>query len=146
MSVFARCRSSFVGLSFWTVLASFLESLNQFQPNLIYNIYGWWGVKLYNSWPSPYPSEASGVMLYPSRFRQSITFILLYYLTSISQTSGTIEINSEFSTKTVKLMAPRSGVLALGRGPIDYVVKMHQLFKENILCPRKLANELSTKL
>lgn len=85
-------------------------------------------------------------MLNPSRFRQSITFILLYYLTSISQTSGTIEINSEFSTKTVKPMAPRSGVLALGRGPIDYVVKMHQLFKENILCPRKLANELSTKL
>lgn len=146
MSVFARCRSSFVGVSFWTVLASFLESLNQFQPNLIYNIYEWWGVKLYNSWPSPYPSEASGVMLYPSRFRQSITFILLYYLTSISQTSGTIEINSEFSTKTVKLMATRSGVLALGRGSIDYVVKMHQLFKENILCPRKLANELSTKL
>lgn len=43
-------------------------------------------------------------------------------------------------------MAPRSGVLALGRGFIDYVVKMHQLFKENIICPRKLANELSTKL
>ena len=38
------------------------------------------------------------------------------------------------STKIVNFMAPGSGVLVLGWGSIDYIVKIHDFF-ENLLCP-----------
>jgi hypothetical protein len=46
LSIFVRCRTSSV--NFWTFLASSLEPLNQFQPDLAYSIYGWRGTKIVN--------------------------------------------------------------------------------------------------
>ena len=43
-------------------------------------------------------------------------------------------MNKSPSTKIVKLMAPGSGVLVLGRGSIDYIVKIHEFFENLLLC------------
>ena len=55
--------------------------------------------------------------------------LLLYSWTSSSQTVGMIVISIKSSTKIVKFMAPGSGVLVLGQGYIDYVVKVHKFFE-----------------
>jgi hypothetical protein len=46
LSVFVRRHTSSV--NFWTFLASSLEPLNQFQPDLGYSIYGWRGTNIVN--------------------------------------------------------------------------------------------------
>ena len=38
------------------------------------------------------------------------------------------------STKIVNFMAPGSGVLVLGWGSIDYIVKFHEFFENLLLC------------
>ena len=45
-----------------------------------------------------------------------------------------IVISIESSTKIVKFMAPGSGVLVLGWGSIDYIVKMRKFFENLLLC------------
>ena len=114
--------------TFKTFLTSSLEPLNQFQPNLAYSIYGWRVVKLVKfmapETPPPHP-WAWGVGLKPSKFMQSLKNVLLYAWISSSRTAGMIVINIELSTKIVKFIAPVSGVLALGLGSNDYIVKIH---------------------
>ena len=41
------------------------------------------------------------------------------------QTNSMVMMSKDASFKIVKFMAPGSGVLVLGWGPIDHIVKMH---------------------
>ena len=43
-------------------------------------------------------------------------------------------MSNSASTKIVNFLAPGSGVLVLGRGSIDYIVKIHEFFENLLLC------------
>jgi hypothetical protein len=57
----------------------------------------------------------------------------LYSSAQSSQTVAMIVISIEPSTKIVKFMAPGSGVLVLGQGPVEYIVKVHYFLKYLLL-------------
>jgi hypothetical protein len=69
-----------------------------------------------------------------TKIHEIIKNLLLYSRTSSRQTIGMNVMSIESSTKIVKFVAPGSGVLVLGRGSIDYTVKMHYFFENNLLC------------
>ena len=55
-------------------------------------------------------------------------------LPGIDQTNyQTVVMTKEGSTKIVNFMTPRAGVLALGRGHISHILKMHYFFKNLLL-------------
>ena len=58
---------------------------------------------------------------------------LLYSQAQIRQTEGIVMMSKEGSTKIVKLITPRAGVLVLGPDHISHIVKMHYLFKNLLL-------------
>ena len=43
-------------------------------------------------------------------------------------------VSKSASTKIVNFMAPESRVLVLGRGSIDYIVKIHYFFENLLFC------------
>ena len=59
--------------------------------------------------------------------------LLLYSQRKIRQTIYVVMRTKEGSTKIVNFMTPRSGVLALGRGYISHIVKMHFSYKNLLL-------------
>ena len=45
-----------------------------------------------------------------------------------------VMMSKSVSSKFVNFLAPGSGVLVLGQGYIDYIVKMHYFFENILLC------------
>ena len=59
--------------------------------------------------------------------------LLLYSQAYIRQTKYIVMMTKEGSTKIVNFMTPGAGVLVLGRGHINHIVKMHYFFKNLLL-------------
>ena len=59
--------------------------------------------------------------------------ILLLYSDKIRQTKYIVMMNKDGSSKIVIYMTPGSGVLVLGRGHINHIVKKHFFFKNLLL-------------
>ena len=59
--------------------------------------------------------------------------LLLYSQALIRQTKYVVMMTTEGSTKIVNFMTPGAGVLVLGHGHINHIVKMHYFFKKNLL-------------
>ena len=54
-------------------------------------------------------------------------------------TKHIVMMSKSASSKIVNFMAPGSGVLVLGRGSIDYIVKIDYIFENFLLCSRVLS-------
>ena len=59
---------------------------------------------------------------------------LLCYWVLNKLTKNIVMMSKSDSSRFVNFMAPGSGVLVLGRGSIDYIVKMHYFFENLLLC------------
>ena len=57
--------------------------------------------------------------------------LLLSSQALIRQTKYVVMMTKEGSTKIVNFITPGAGVLALGRGHISHIMKMHYFFKKS---------------
>ena len=60
--------------------------------------------------------------------------LLLCFWVLNKLTKCIVKMSKSASTKIVNFMVPGSGVLVLGRGSIDYIVKIHEFFENLLLC------------
>ena len=80
------------------------------------------------------------------KIHYSFKNLLLYSQAKIRLTKYIVIMTKEGSTKIVNFLTSRAGVLVLGFGRINHVVKMHYIFKNLLLffsTPMHISDKLS---